>query len=232
MCRLFAYKTENPEKDNELLIQALIDFRQLSKDGLVPVGEPAGHLDGWGIVAYEKGSPFLYMRFVGSIGEDLNFENALDIIKRCQPDLVVAHIRKTFCGDNSVQNTHPFVSDDVSFCHNGTISSFTDNQTESDSHKFFRKIVSEKNDFTKVYNEISSSHSFSAMNMIFSDGKNLTVTRNWNKDYPRAEEMNFKDYYTLYSFKTDTSLIICSEKLKSTENLETTLLDNKSINIF
>jgi predicted glutamine amidotransferase len=232
MCRLFAYKTENPEKDNELLISSLIEFRELSQKGCVPCGIAPGHNDGWGIVAYKNGSPFFYTRSTQSAMGDSSFDKSLNIIESCKPDIVIAHLRKTTTGGNSVQNTHPFLSDNIAFCHNGTIKSFSNSETESDSHKFFIKIISDNNNFKKIYEETASNYDYTAMNMMFSDGNDLTVTRNWNENDPNAEKMEYSKYYTIYSFKTDSTVFVCSEQTKSLENLEKVLLENKSINIF
>ena len=70
------------------------------------------------------------------------------------------------------------------------------------------------------------------MNMLFSDGKKLIAVRNWNEQNPKAEELKLKEYYTLFSFKNNHSVFICSESLKAIEKLDKKLLKNKSVNVF
>ena len=232
MCRLFAYKTKNPESANKMLVQALKEFQKLSEKGCVPCGIPAGHNDGWGIAAYKNGSPFLYTRSTEPAKTDINLRKAIEIIESSKPDLVIAHLRKATTGDNSIKNTHPFLSDNISFCHNGTINGFSKSKTESDSHKFFKQIITEDGNFKKVYNKIKTTYSYTAMNMLFSDGKKLIAVRNWNEQNPKAEELKLKEYYTLFSFKNNHSVFICSESLKAIEKLDKKLLKNKSVNVF
>ena len=237
MCRLFAYKTKNPTKTNKVLLKSLAEFRELSNNGCVPCGIAPGHNDGWGIVAYKSGSPFLFVRSPKGAAKDPIFEQALEILKTSAPDIVIAHLRKTTEGGNSIKNTHPFLSDNISFCHNGTIHKLSQNKNESDSYTFFKKIIldpiqNKKEAFKNIYNELSSSYSYTAINTLFSEGNSIIATRNWNEKNPLAERMQLKDYYTLFSFKNSDSTFICSEKIKSLSKFETKLLKNKSISTF
>lgn len=226
MCRLFGYKTENPSATTNDLVKALGEFRVLAKNGKSLRGVSKGHGDGWGIIAYKNGAPALYYRSPKSIIDDNNFELILKSIKNINPEIVISHLRKLSRGGNDVLNTQPFLSGNVSLCHNGTIN-FPLKMTPgniSDSLSFFQMITetSSKN-FSKIfkdnYTKISKRYSYSAMNMLFSDGKNINFIRNWNEKDPSAEKLCYQDYYTLSLYENKYAKFICSEDLASLKKL-------------
>ena len=234
MCRLFAYTTSEPEETGNLLM-ALADFRSLARLGCVPCGLPSGHSDGWGIVAYKDGAPVLYLRSVASADVDAVFDEAVSAIEKLQPNFVIGHLRKTTAGGNSFGNTQPFLSDTVSICHNGTIRSLAGlSETESDSLLFFRDVVrdtsvSHFDSFLDTYRALNEEKNFTAMNMLFSNGRIVAVARNWNEENPSAEAQDLKNYYTLYSANDGMATFISSEILETFEGMAVEPIINGSI---
>ena len=233
MCRLFAYKTKNPQATNEILIKSLEEFRMLAENGCVPCGIPKGHYDGWGIVAYKNGAVVLYVRSNDRANTDLKFTSAVELLCEYQPDIVIAHLRKTTRGGNSFENTQPFVSNNLSFCHNGTLYiEESELNGKSDSLYVFNDISKNyisSETFISIYKKYQSEYNYTAMNMLFSDGDTLTVARGWNENNPKKDEQKLEEYYTLYRTVFSECSYFCSEKLKNLDRGEITLLDNQSI---
>jgi len=217
MCRLFGYKTENPQKTNNLFVKSIGDFRYLAKDGCVPCGIEKGHNDGWGIVLYKDDAPCFYYRSVVSIKKDNNFDEIVNIIKKIKPNIAIIHLRKISVGAKTIENTQPFLSDTFSLAHNGTISYSKRNLKKSDTFLFFKDIINSKNltpliSFKKKYKNIILKNNYTSTNMIFSDGLNLFATKNINYKHPRANKFCFDKYYTLNQFDFSECLFICSEE--------------------
>lgn len=234
MCRLFGYKTKNSNKTNNLLIKSLKDFRSLAKSGCVPCGIKKGHNDGWGIIAYKDNSPCLYYRSINSITDDFNFTKFIEIVKEIKPDIVVSHLRKISTGLKNIKNTQPFLYNNFSLAHNGTIfyKNINKNKEESDSLLFFNTIT-KKNislvNFDKIYNSTFSKNNYTSMNMIFSDGINLFAIKNINNNYPQYSKLCFNKYYTLYSFRGKECDLFCSEKISALRFTKEKVLVNRKI---
>ena len=236
MCRLFGYKTKNSKKTNNLLIKSLMDFRDLSKYGCVPCGIQKGHNDGWGIVLYKNKVPCLYYRSTISIMNDKNFDKIIDLIKNIKPNIVVSHLRKMSKGKKTIENTQPFLSNNFSLAHNGTIfySDSNKNDNKSDSLKFFNDVTSQKDIisisyFKNKYNFTYLNNNFTSMNMIFSDGLNLFAIKNINSKHKESTKLGFDDYYTLSSFKNTNCLFVCSEKISAFTKMKVESLKNIKI---
>ena len=232
MCRLFAYTTKDPEKNTASLVQALGEFRLLAEKGCVPCGIAPGHMDGWGIVAYKEGIPCTYVRSVSPAHTDPRFLETLDIVREAKPDLLVAHLRKSTKGGNTLMNTHPFLSGTVSLCHNGTMEAPSLDDAKSDSLQFFEKIVTDgagAASFKEIYAEYQKSYAYTAMNMIFADGKELFAVRNWSEENPDADRLGFEAYYTLLKYVQTDTVFVCSEKLAAFSGALMTALENKEM---
>lgn len=229
MCRLFAYTTKDAEKTNKLCAEALGEFRMLAEKGCVPCGIASGHLDGWGIVAYKNGAPVFYVRSNDPAHTDEKYESALALLISYKPDIVIAHLRKATRGGSTFGNTQPFLAGDLSFCHNGTIEQVPERDGKSDSRIFFEDVVSNYSaiqSFKEAYARYEEKHPYTAMNMLFSDGKTVLATRNWNESNPKAEEQKLADYYTLYKASLGAATFICSEKISCFSDAGLILLRN------
>ncbi len=234
MCRLLAYTTKKPAESTAQLIEALKEFRTLAVKGCVPCGSEPGHNDGWGISAYKDGAVALYYRSIKPAGEDVEFENMLKTITDIQPELLIAHLRKTSMGGNVMINTQPFVSDLYTFCHNGTIE--MEKQKISDSLRFFRDVMEKHRGdqyaFVNAHREMAEMYDYTAMNMFFCDGEKITVVEDYNESHPKAEELGFEKYYTLWEMKGENACFVCSEPLNSLGDFAKNPLENKHFYYF
>jgi predicted glutamine amidotransferase len=59
MCRILSISGKIEKDEMELLLK---DFQRLAEYGNTPKGSGKGHKDGWGIVAYRKRKPVLFVR--------------------------------------------------------------------------------------------------------------------------------------------------------------------------
>lgn len=118
MCRLYGFIANEPTKvdcslvfaQNALMMQSLVDERGLH------------HADGWGIATYQDGRPVLQKKTTAAF-EDQNFSAAAE---KVYSSTIIAHVRKATVGENSLENTHPFVSSSWTFAHNGTLTGFAE----------------------------------------------------------------------------------------------------------
>lgn len=233
MCRLFAYTTKDTVSTNARLIKSLGEFQVLSEKGCVPCGIPAGHADGWGLVAYKGGVPIFYIRSNDPAHTDPQFSSMIEILMQSQPDRVIAHLRKATRGGTSLVNTQPFLSGNLSYCHNGTMQIPSEILGDkSDSVYFFEDLVRNYvsvDAFSKKHEEYKAKYAYTAMNMLFTDGDSVFVARDWDETNPKKEEQKLSDYYTLFKTSFSQCVFVCSEKLPSLSDGECVLLENKSI---
>lgn len=78
------------------------------------------HPDGWGVAYYLDECPHL-IKSIDTAVDDSLFEQVSGIVSS---ETVLAHLRKTTIGENSILNTHPFQHGKWSFAHNGNIKHF------------------------------------------------------------------------------------------------------------
>ncbi|MHA1974219.1 MAG: class II glutamine amidotransferase [Candidatus Hodarchaeales archaeon] len=203
----------------------LFKFQKQAKTGKVPPGFPSGHEDGWGIAYSFSGSGTIKFadRSSGSAFNSERYTRAIGKIGQV-PSVVLAHLRKASKGINVVErNSHPFIQNNWAFMHNGTFYNveklpidsnlkFTSDNSDTE-HLFFFMLstfIKEEN-FQKAWQDFveameNNQYSFSAVNCIFSNGREMYAIR-WAEESP--------DYYTLYSYQLDNNcVIITSEPLE------------------
>jgi len=106
-------KLHRPEEKNPIY-----DLEDLS--GLVrSVGSP----DGWGITSYSQITPEpQILKSALPAEKDPNYARAINALTKNKPNLIMAHVRQT---DNpksvAIQNVHPFLFQNWSLMHNGTM---------------------------------------------------------------------------------------------------------------
>jgi predicted glutamine amidotransferase len=140
MCRMVGvvFRREFP-------MEFLCDLRSAAEHGKVPdIGdEPPGHRDGWGIWSFKHGWPHLVGKSARPAHADESFDSALaDVDKLERPNILIAHVRRGSKGGRTLENTHPFVSGNIVFAHNGTVKEFHPETTReakggTDSERLF-----------------------------------------------------------------------------------------------
>jgi predicted glutamine amidotransferase len=232
MCRIISIHGKISYKK---LAKVLCEFQKLAKYGKIPRGASRGHKDGWGIVAYKKGQPFLFVRDHKNAFNNPKYLQVIKSLENKGADVIISHLRKASVGMRNVRNTHPFSSGAYSFCQNGTV--FESNKISlkakykkiikgtSDSEKLFAyilqalgyckcsKTIAIRKAIKKAINYIRNNFDFTAMNIIFSDGNYVWALREVNEKNKFVREHNLINYYSLFTGSSENQYIVCSEKL-------------------
>jgi glutamine amidotransferase len=116
MCRLYAFRANEPTKVECSLVIAQNALLRQSRSDLRGVAHP----DGWGIGCYIDSVPRVE-RGESAAFADVRFSVTAE---RLYTRTVLAHVRLATVGGSSVLNTHPFVFGRWSFAHNGTVRGF------------------------------------------------------------------------------------------------------------
>jgi predicted glutamine amidotransferase len=231
MCRILAISGKIDHQESALILEK---FQRLAEFGKVP-GASKGHKDGWGIVAYAKGKPFLYAKNYKDAFNDPKYSAAIEGLKDKKFDIVIGHLRKASVGSKNKNNAHPFIYNNFSFCQNGTVieskkipltaKSKKIVKGNSDSERLFAYILQRLNEkketdtktIDKAINEsikhIQKNFDYTAINTVFSDGKQIWALREVNEKNYFVKKYKLLDYYSLLIGKGDGYSIICSENL-------------------
>lgn len=110
MCRIFGFRSVIQSQVHQSLVQAENALGVQSSD----------HPDGWGVSYYVQGSPHVIKSSAAAL-QDSMFQKVSGIVSS---ETVVAHIRKSTQGANTILNTHPFQFGKWTFAHNGHIPNF------------------------------------------------------------------------------------------------------------
>ena len=110
MCRLFGFRS---------VIEAQVHSSLVSADNAL-MHQSQFHPDGWGVAYYVAGAPHLIKSDSKAMDDHL-FKKVSGIVSS---HTVLAHLRKSTIGDNSIINTHPFQFGPWVFAHNGHIENF------------------------------------------------------------------------------------------------------------
>src|SRR3989344_4722125 len=232
MCRLLSICGKIKNNTAESILQK---FQNLAEYGNVARGVKKGHKDGWGIVVYKNSKPAIIAKNCRSAFEDSEYLKVVKRLQEIKPEIIVAHLRKASVGARSVINTQPFMSGRYSFCQNGTIFNSREislgkrfkllSKGETDSEKLFlyilqslarykrRDLLSVREAIGEAINYIRKNFDFTALNMIFSDGKYLWALREVNKKNGRVRKMRMTDYYSLFVGINKNYRLVASEKI-------------------
>lgn len=232
MCRMISISGKIEYKKTLLILKK---FQRLAKYGKVPTGFKKGHKDGWGVLAYKKGYSIIFVKSCKDALENTGYSKAIAKLKSHKPNIIISHLRKASIGVNNINNTHPFVYKKYSFCQNGTIFE-SENiplkgrfknlvKGETDSEKFFFFILQfidgcKKPNSNAVIDTIGKAiiyvrdnFDFTAINIIFSDGKYVWASREINEKNRYVLKEKLMDYYSLFIGSNREYTIVCSEKL-------------------
>jgi predicted glutamine amidotransferase len=116
MCRLFGFRSNLPAPVHRSLLAEKNSLRVQSTE----------HKDGWGIAYYDKAIPDV-AHGLGPAHSDPDFERVSNLLSS---RAVLAHVRLASVGAVHLRNAHPFLHEEWSFAHNGTIREFVKHQSE------------------------------------------------------------------------------------------------------
>ncbi|MFX0152064.1 MAG: class II glutamine amidotransferase [Candidatus Hodarchaeota archaeon] len=213
MCRLLA-KYGFFESWQEIVME----FQKLAK-----FGKNAPHQDGWGMARSNEGNYAMSLidKQLGSAYDSKHYYETIYSLKR-QPQIVLCHLRKASPSvPITLANAQPFVTEKWGFMHNGTIyeaeslsrsKSYIQTSDNSDTEYFFHYLL------TKISNGnpnesklgtiadsiLSMENDFTSINCMLSNGEELYVVRWCRRLY---------NYYTLFFYEENGSIIISSEPL-------------------
>jgi predicted glutamine amidotransferase len=186
----------------EFPVPILRDLQHVAQVGQVPSQPEPGHKDGWGMVAFSRGSPEYVGRSPRPAFLDPSFDSAVQSAKRLSaPNILIAHARAASRGKARMENTHPFIANGIALGHNGTVLDFSPRTSRSprgdtDSERLTLLLadrVEEKGDLRaalrSVILEDVSKAGFTALVLLVSDGSRLMAYR----DYAKAEQASYYD---------------------------------------
>lgn len=173
-------------------MSSLADLSEVARTGEIP-GEPQpGHKDGWGMVSFRNGSPFYIGRSTRPIFMDPSFDSARkDISKVVSPNILLAHARALSKGAATIPNTHPFIMDGITLCHNGTVNDIKFRprhavKGETDSELLLARLADRVEDsgdlegsIRRIITDDIRTSDYSAAIMFISDGKRLFAHRDY-----------------------------------------------------
>jgi predicted glutamine amidotransferase len=153
------------------------------------------------------------------------------------PELSIAHLRKGSVGSVLPENTHPFVFDNWSLCHNGMLFEsenipLSDDihsriQGTSDTERIFLSIMDNLQKKSQAPKDIRASiiqvityirkhHDYMALNILLSNGRKLWAVREVNEKNAMVKRLRLRTYFSLYVARNRQKQItaLCSEKLR------------------
>jgi predicted glutamine amidotransferase len=247
MCRILLISGKIPLSD---LSCALLEFQKLAERGNIPRGSKKGHKDGWGLVAYSGNRICKYKRSKQDAFVDSGYSETIGELKDEKNDIVICHLRKAAVGSVSVQNSQPFVWQNLSFCHNGVV--LGDNRIPLNAK--FKKIIKGRTDSEKLFAcilqhlpatknasplktevaikkalcAVRESFDYTAMNIVFSGGKYSWVLRDVNEKNDEVKKKKMIGYYSLFIGTGKGYVIFSSEKLPI-ENIRWRAMKNREM---
>jgi predicted glutamine amidotransferase len=159
------------------------------------------------------------IRQLGSAADSLCYPEVVQALT-IQPDVFLCHLRKASAGIPKIlANVQPFFHNEWAFIHNGTVfqaeslprAPFLKTTSDgSDSEHLFHylltKLAGEENGSERLEKIVGAVESlnvnYTALNSMFSNGKELFVMRHFRK---------WADYYSLYYYTLPKGVIVCSE---------------------
>lgn len=151
-------------------------------------GKHAPHHDGFGYVLY--------------LQNEITAYKSVDPIRKVNGiygTTLIAHARKKSSSTKSIINTQPFLSDNVSFAHNGTIKGLG-KKGRSDSYHYFKMVLKGLPSAITKIREME----FTSMNFIITDGTYGAAYREVRKE---------PGYYSLFYKIEDDRFTVSTEAM-------------------
>lgn len=166
-------------------------------------GKKSPHEDGFGYVLYSK--------------NEIIAQKSTDPVRKVDGvygTALLAHARKKSSGSKTIMNTQPFLSDNVSFAHNGTIKGLG-KRGKSDSYNLFKSVLK---GFPAAISSVREMN-FTSLNFIITDGFYAAAYREARKE---------PGYYTLF-YKVDEDRFTISTEVMGGKWFE---IEDKTLVVF
>ena len=121
MCRLVAYMGQSPLLLADLIHKPINSL--IAQSCNAKIGHHVVNADGFGLSWYQndiESNPALFR----STHPAWNDSNLMHLTKKVRSQCFLAHVRASTVGSVAVNNCHPFIYQNYSFAHNGTIENF------------------------------------------------------------------------------------------------------------
>ncbi len=207
MCRMAAFISLKPLKGYE--VEDFLDaLAQMASMGRSLRDRGMGHPHGWGLAAFSKGRPILYVRETFPLWRR-------SFYARFRADSVLVHARAASVGEVSFENTHPFsavVGGRVwFFAHNGSVKGMEDGGAlgKTDSEAMMLKLVREGIDPPRLVERVREIRErfwegLSSMTFLLVSGDEIYALKG-AKERP--------DYFNLYVKRDKEIVVLASEPL-------------------
>lgn len=202
MCRLLGFASDQKTNFQSLLGDTFQEFVDLSKI----------HCDGWGVAHQDHDQKVAKMhREPEMASKSLNFQ---DEISHLATDGALLHLRWATAGLSvKEENTHPFIYQNISFIHNGSIkpSNTLDNEIdpsllalckgETDSERYFYYLITQINSLGFIngiiagVNFIRKNKEYSSINAMIMNEDYYVVISEY--DSTKIPSIFTEDYYEL-----------------------------------
>ena len=175
MCRVLGSVSAEPISIRHELLEAENPLIRQSEE----------HDSGWGMAVYDRadGAEPRCLRFPEAAYADDEFQRATDERGR----IFNVHVRRATLGGLSLENTHPFVLGNYSFCHNGTVIQFPRLEEpgtrvpvgDTDSERLFNFLMRDfdpgdvAGSVRRTLTSVIERSPFSGVNFLLSDGERL-----------------------------------------------------------
>lgn len=228
MCRLLGITNFDFSRHQQIIK----NFCELARTGNVMTGDPPGHGDGWGMAFTRNDQWEVHKSGRNLLEETDQCWSLLDRVGGCP--ILLLHLRKSAWSNTATaRHAHPFQWGNAVFAHNGTITDFQGlirgisvpglKEDVLDTEVFFLHVMSDpspdrREAFLNTVSLIKRNYAFSALNCLFSDGRNLFAYRDYNKE---------PDYYSLFKASSENSCFISSQPLA--ENLSWKLMEKEEL---
>ena len=205
----------------------LQEFQKQAETGKIPPIEnlEPGHKDGWGLACSARNTDEMILvgKHVGSAYNSSDFSKYLNGFTY-QPYVLLCHLRKASPGIKiSLENCHPFITNNWAFIHNGTVYeaetlkyskkyAFTSNNSDSEYyfHYLLTNLEKEGSHVSPVDTIITSlmeiNVDFTSLNCILTDGISFYVIRHSSKHH---------NYYTLFYYQDNSGIVFSSEPVET-----------------
>ncbi len=207
MCRMAAFMSLEPMKGYEVedFLEAV---SRMASRGRSSKESGMGHPHGWGLAAFSRGRPVLYVRETFPMWKR-------GFYARFGADVVLAHARAASVGEVSFENTHPFsvvVGDKIwFFAHNGSVRGIEggDALGKTDSEAMMLRLTRNGVDPSKLVEGVREIREkfwegLSSMTFLMVSADELYALKG-AKERP--------DYFNLYVKKGERIVILASEPL-------------------
>lgn len=247
MCRIISITGKIKQAEISCIFE---EFQRLAKYGNVSRRAKKGHKDGWGMAAYAQNRLAFFEKRPTNAYWDPKYPKAILEIVGKNPNIIIGHLRKAAVGATNRNNAQPFSWKNISFCQNGIVldhkkiplslkfKNIIKGTTDSERlFAFVLRMLSKNKDknpmvisatIKKSVLFIKNNFDYTAMNILFSDGKFLWSLREVNGKNEDVRKEKLMTYYSLFLGLGKKFSIVSSEKLPI-KNVKWRILKNHEL---